>query len=102
MSYRLRDTAVLDIQMLYEQGLDRFGRQAARNYVDRLFRAFERLDAFPRSAPRRAMLPYNARAQALGSHVILYRIEGGEVVILRVRDAREDWLNEPEIDSGED
>lgn len=94
MSYRLRGTAGRDIEAIYEQGCERFGKRVARLYIERLFEVFERLGEYPRSSPVRSMLDRDVRVQPFASHVILYETVADDVVILRVRHGSEDWQND--------
>lgn len=93
MSYRLTREADRDIEAILEDGIDRFGHARAVGYIRGLERAFEDLAAFPRMAQERTEAKPAVRLRPYGSHLILYRLEGDDVLVLRVRHGREDWRN---------
>lgn len=94
MVYRTTRRAKDDIVDIFAKGLERFGRAQASAYHDRLEHPFELIAANPRLARERAEVTPPMRAHPCGVHVILYGVEpNDDVVILRVRHGREDWMS---------
>ena len=93
MAYRLARRADDDVRHIYREGNRLFGRRQADRYHDRLMRIFELLADHPRLARERGEITPPARIHPCGSHVIIYRIElNDDILILRVRHGREDWI----------
>lgn len=96
MTYRLTNEASVDLINVYVEGVRRFGVVQAENYFDRLVRAFLTIVDNPRIARERAETFPPVRVFPCGTHVIVYRQEDdNEVLIIRVRHAREDWAPNP-------
>ena len=95
MGFRLSEAADLDIVALYANGVDTFGLTQADAYHDALFDVFDLLAANPAMARERAELSPPVRAHRFQSHIILYHIIGDDILIIRVRHGREDWISDP-------
>lgn len=95
MAYRLSRKAEEDIFQLYVAGAEMFGVDQAERYHEGLERAFELLSEFPFAAPERAELERGSRVLPYRSHIILYRLDGPDIFIQRVRHASEDWIVQP-------
>ena len=93
MSYRLSEDADSDIVRLYADGVHQFELAQADSYHDALFDMFDLLAANPQMARERANFSPPVRVHRFQSHVIIYQIEGDDILIIRVRHGREDWLN---------
>jgi toxin ParE1/3/4 len=52
------------------------------------------LSNFPRAAPERPELGRSSRMHPYKSHVIVYRLDGPDIFIQRVRHGREDWMSQ--------
>ena len=91
VNYRLLDRALIDLDVLYENGILSFGLQQADEYYDGIIEQFELLVHSPRLYRERWEVKPPVRICPYGSHVILYTIEQEQVVIVRVRHEREDW-----------
>ncbi|MEG8039744.1 type II toxin-antitoxin system RelE/ParE family toxin [Sphingomonas sp. LR60] len=73
--------------------MQKFGREQAERYADQLDRAFVFLGDHPRAGRQRPELRANVRSYPTGSHLILYTVDPDDnVLILRIRHGREDWL----------
>jgi len=95
VAYRISEAADRDIEALYIEGALRFGLAQADRYHESLTRAFEAIAAFPELARERDELNPPVRTQPTGSHIVVYRIlEDGDVLIIRVRHGREDWVDD--------
>ncbi|WP_127471503.1 type II toxin-antitoxin system RelE/ParE family toxin [Thiomicrorhabdus aquaedulcis] len=93
MSYILNKQAENDLVALYIQGYQQFGEQQAEHYFQSLESTFELLAQFPTIARIRTELTNDVRVHSHGTHLILYRIANNSIEILRIRHAKEDWLN---------
>lgn len=94
MTYIVSARAAADILHIAKEGLQRFGANQARAYVDGLNRSFKLIAAFPRSNRLRPELSPVQYVCRYGAHLVFYTIEGEDVRILRVRHGREDWLED--------
>jgi len=80
---------------LPSKGVRLFGAVQARQYHDELFAIFDLIAASPRMARERLELSPPMRIHPFKAHLVVYRIEvDGDVFIVRVRHAHEDWANE--------
>lgn len=97
MGFRLTRFAEQDLILLSETGIRLFGVAQAKRYHDQMFGCFDLLSRNPEMARLRLELSSGIRIHPFRSHLIVYRIESdGEVLIVRIRHAREDWAAEPE------
>ena len=64
-------------------------------YAAGLTRALRLIAEYPSAARLRTETARPVRASPYRSHVIVYTFEEGDVLILRIRHAGEDWLNDP-------
>ncbi|MDR7118026.1 type II toxin-antitoxin system RelE/ParE family toxin [Caulobacter sp. BE254] len=95
MGYRLSRKAEEDILQIYLAGVGEFGVNQAERYHAGLEQAFMFLSDFPRAAPERPELIPPSRVHPYKSHIILYRLDGPDILIQRVRHGREDWIDPP-------
>lgn len=73
-----------------------FGIDQADAYHADLAALFETLSANPRMARMRSELAPPVRVHRHGAHVVIYLIENeSDVLIVRVRHSREDWMTDP-------
>jgi toxin ParE1/3/4 len=97
MGFRLTRRAEQDLILLSETGIRLFGVAQAKRYHDHLFECFDLLSLNPEMARLRPELSSGIRIHPFRSHLIVYRIESdGDVLIVRIRHAREDWMSEPQ------
>ena len=96
MGYRLTRAAAQDIGAIAETGIELFGIDQARAYHAALFGVFDLISDNPRMAHERTELTPPLRVHPFRSHIILYKIEDGDVLIVRVRHAHEDWYSAPD------
>lgn len=95
MTYRLSRKAEEDILQIYLTGAAEFGEDQAERYHAGLEQAFAFLADFPRAAPERLELNPPSRVHPYKSHINLYRIDGSDILVQRVRHGREDWVGPP-------
>lgn len=94
-AYRLSEAAADDLVAIYLAGTDMFGTMQADRYQEELFKAFAFLAEFPRAARLRHEIAPPVRAFPYKAHLIVYDIgEDNDVLVVRVRHAREDWTTE--------
>ena len=81
-----------DLDTLYRLGVEMFGISQADRYTDGLLGALDLIADFPAAARLRTELKPPIRAYPYKSHVILYDIDlTGDVLVVRIRHAHEDW-----------
>ena len=91
--FTLTVAAEEDLIQIYVDGASSFGLEQARRYHRRLFDSFQFLAENPMAAPLRPELTTEIRVHPVESHIVLYTIREQEILVLRIRHAREDWLN---------
>ena len=89
--YRLSLAAADDVADIFVTGACDFGVAQADVYHAGLERAFLFLADYPRAARLRVEISPPVRAFPYKAHLIVYDILGDDILILRVRHAREDW-----------
>jgi len=94
MVYRLTSKAELDIIAIAEAGLSRWGRALAEEYIDGLYALFDRIASSPRMARERNELTPPVRVLRYRAHLVLYLVEGDDILIVRLRHGREDWQSD--------
>ena len=96
MSFYLTNSAEEDITNLISAGASLFGAERAIAYHASLERVFYLIADNPQLAREREELTPAVRVHPFGSHVIIYKAEdNGDVLIIRVRHAHEDWQDNP-------
>lgn len=93
--YRLTKAADADLETIFWDGLERFGTRQTEKYLSKLEALFAYIADFPESTRLRAELEPPVHAYPSDAHVIMYEVAGDEVVILRIRSARENWTASP-------
>ncbi len=89
MPFRLTARAADDLFALTEYGIEAFGSTVARRYQDGLHRAFELIAELPAIGQEDARRP-GIRRFLHGRHVIIYRVVGADVVVVRLLHASMD------------
>ncbi len=79
-----------------------FGLVQADAYATGLTQALRLIADYPQVGRLRTDTKIQVRTQPYKSHVIVYGSGDDEVVILRVRHAREDWINDPDGQASRD
>ncbi|MEM1105511.1 MAG: type II toxin-antitoxin system RelE/ParE family toxin [Pseudomonadota bacterium] len=91
MNLRVEARARDDLEQISLEGRRLFGPKQSSVYGAELKNAMSRLLDFPFAFPERTEFDPPVRVCRHKAHVILYRVEGDTVLILRVRHGREDW-----------
>lgn len=96
MAFHLTNAADEDVTNLFLAGASLFGVPQAKAYHAALNRVFSLIADNPKIAREREELSPPLRIHPFGSHIIIYKIEDdGDVLIIRVRHAHEDWQDDP-------
>lgn len=98
MAIKISRRAQADIDAIYLESFRRFGEQQADRYVSDLLKVFDLLADQPAIAREREELTPVVRVYPFKAHVILYRSDGAELKIVRLRHGREDWQGDPAAD----
>lgn len=94
--YSLSVRAEWDMRQIYSYGADQFDLDQADRYNMGLEGCFERLAENPRMGRERKEISAGVRGFPYHAHLILYEVaDDGTVVILRIRNGREDWVSDP-------
>jgi toxin ParE1/3/4 len=94
VAYRLTRAAAEDIRHVYREGKRLFGVRQADLYHLFLESIFEMLAQNPESARERTEISPPVRVHPCGAHLVVYlKTEDGNVLVLRVRHARENWIS---------
>jgi len=93
MAWRTTASADADIVDIEAYGALTVGRRRAEGYVDDLFVMLDLIASNPHLGRERDELPSRPRLHTFRAHHILYLIEGGDILVLRILGHRQDWLN---------
>ena len=95
VGFRLSLEAEEDIIGIAEHGILAFGEAQAERYHQELFTLIALIADHPRMARERREIVPPVRIQPFKAHLVVYLIEDdGEVLVLRVRHAHENWESE--------
>lgn len=95
MGFRLSRQAEEDIVAIAEHGILAFGEAQASRYHQELITLMALIGDHPRMARERREIVPPVRIQPFKAHLVVYLIEdNGEVLVLRVRHAHENWEGE--------
>jgi toxin ParE1/3/4 len=81
--------AEADLSEIWLDGAERWGVEQADRYADGLFAVFDLLAEFPEMAREREEFSPPVRIHSSGSHLVIYRLEGQGVEIIRVLHAHQ-------------
>ena len=81
-----------DLDRIYTRGAELFGEAQADVYATGLVRTFQFLASYPRAARERTEIDPSVRGHPYKSHVVIYVVDGDDILIVRVRHGHEDWL----------
>lgn len=82
--YVLRPAARADLVKIWNDGATEWGSDPADRYADGLFAVFDLLTKFPELAREREEFLPAVRIHPSGSHLVIYRMEGQGVEIIRI------------------
>ena len=89
--YRLAPAAQDDLEDIWRYTVERWSITQADRYADILEDTFERLMFMPEMARERTEFRPPVRIAPSSEHLIVYLVEGSDLVILRVLGAGQDW-----------
>ena len=96
MAYRLSHRAVDDMLQIWSDGAILFGLEQAERYHQGLAAALQFLAENPRAARLRKEIAPPVRAHPFKVHLVVYEVDDrDDILILRVRHGREDWVSDP-------
>lgn len=96
MAWRLSRAAEDDVVRIHRDSASLFGDDHADAYVRGLEAVFRFLAENPRAARERLEIDPPVRVHPYRAHVVIYVLDADEVLIVRIRHAREDWLSDPD------
>ena len=96
MSYRLTQAAEDDLVNIYLDSIRLFGRAQAEHYYAGLHATFDFLGQNPNAARERRQIQPSARMHPHKSHLVFYQLEDQGILIIRIRHAHENWMNDLE------
>jgi toxin ParE1/3/4 len=96
--YKLSRQAEEDIVELYLAGAAGFGVTQAERYHEGLKATLEFLAEYPMAARERTEISPPVRVHPYRAHLVVYRIEGHDILIIRLRHGHENWQASPASD----
>ena len=95
MSYQLSQRAEEDLLAILAEGFIRFGEKQVEQYIRVIENTLDFLSENPEAARERDEIKPPVRIYPFGAHLVIYTIQpDGEILVLRIRHAREDWAND--------
>jgi toxin ParE1/3/4 len=95
VGFRLSLLAEEDVIRIAEEGIAIFGLAQAQKYHRELYEIFELISLNSRMARERHELLPPLRIHRFRAHLVVYGVGADDdVLIVRVRHAHEDWVNE--------
>ena len=80
----MRPAAEADLSDIWHHGAAAWGVEQADRYADGLFAVFDLLTEFPELSREREEFTPPVRIHPSGSHLVIYRLEGQGVEIIRI------------------
>jgi len=80
----IRPTAETDLSDIWHYGADTWGIEQADRYADGFFALFNLLADFPEIARERIEFTPPVRIHPSGVHLVIYRVEGEGIEIIRI------------------
>lgn len=87
----IRPIAGADLDTIYSQTFDQWGRAQARAYLEALQQLIDLLAVYPEIARERTEIHPPVRLHPFRSHIVLFRTDAEVLDILRVVHARSNW-----------
>ena len=96
MAYFLTQKAESDILHHYAEGVHEYGLAHTEEYFSELEKIFDFLSDNPEAARERTEINPPVRVHRYKAHIVIYLVkENRDVLILRIRNGREDWISDP-------
>ncbi len=80
----LKPAAEADLQAIYRYSLENFGRNKARQYIQRFDVCFQQLKQHPKLGKDISQVSAGMRACRVESHIVYYRQRASSVIVVRV------------------
>lgn len=90
--YRLSPSALKDLDAIWDHSARKWSVGQADTYTRDLAADMAFLVQHPQIAPERREVRPPVRLYRSGSHLIIYRVEAGWILVLRVVHARQNWV----------
>ncbi len=87
----IKEKAIADLDAIYWQTVERWGRGQARSYFEAMQGVFNLLAEQPELARERRTLTPPVRVHPFRSHIVIYRADDDFLDILRVLHGRSNW-----------
>ena len=94
MAYRLTQKAEEDLTEVLLNGIRDFGPDQAEAYLAELLETCDVLSDNPALARLREEFRPPVRIHPHGAHIIIYRDIENDILIIRIRHGREDWVRD--------
>ena len=95
MGYQLSQSAEKDIIAILAEGSGRFGAKQVEQYTRVIENTLDFLSENPEAVRERDEINPPVRVYPFGAHLVVYTIQSnGDILVLRIRHAREDWTND--------
>lgn len=94
MALLFTPSALADLAGIWQYSVQQWDEQQADDYLSGLYAAIDRLTDFPLLGALRTEFTPPVRILANRQHIIIYRVDGADILIIRVRHAREDWQSD--------
>ena len=91
--YRLTPRAIADLEEIWRYTADTWSIAQADQYIDSFAQSFETILSMPEMARERLEFSPPVRIQPSGQHHVVFRIEAGHVLVIRILGGRQDWAN---------
>ena len=89
--YRLAPAAATDLEDIWLYTARNWSVEQADRYTDALETVFDTLVAMPEIAGERPEFEPPVRVHPSARHMVIYRIEGDHLVVLRILGGRQNW-----------
>ncbi len=85
----IRPAAETDLSDIWRHGAGKWGIEQADRYSDGLFALFDLIADFPQMARERSEFAPPVRIHSSGAHLVIYRVDGHKVEIIRILHAHQ-------------
>jgi toxin ParE1/3/4 len=89
--YRLTPKAEDDLEAIWRYGAETWSPDRADTYLDTLIATIETIVTMPTLARERAEFDPSVRIHPVAEHLIVYRIEGDILLVIRILGGRQNW-----------
>ncbi len=90
--WTIRPAAEADLADIWIQGAAEWGMSQAERYADGLFALFDLLAVYPEMAREREEFTPSVRIHPSGSHLVIYRLAGQGIEIIRILHAHQNLM----------